>query len=157
MGRPVSQLAYFENEQLSDERRGSPRKKLRLNASGAGTPGDQTQVVVHDISETGLLLETSLMLAQGEQLDVIMPDTGARRVTVVWASGHYFGCEFAEPIAPAGASTVIRRGIDGLPKKGSPEAVSLAAFQLHQLSMAIARISSVLDRAIDQLSKHQMN
>ena len=113
-------------------------------------PGDQ--VIVHEISETGLLLESSLPLAQGEQLDVIMPDGGARQIKIVWACGCYFGGEF-EGHGTALEVRSVSSGMDALPKKGSPEAVALAAFQLHELSMAIERIASVLDRAIYQLSK----
>jgi hypothetical protein len=112
----------------------------------------EAQAVIHEISETGLLLESSLPLAQGERLDVIMPDRGARQVKIVWACGRYFGGEF-EGHGTALEVRPVSSCMDALPKKGSPEAVALAAFQLHELSMAIERISSVLDRAIYQLSK----
>jgi hypothetical protein len=143
----VSVLAYL------DERRGSSRKSLRLTASAPGASGDLTQVVVHEISETGLLLEGTLTLTQGEELEVVLPRQGARRVNVAWFSGRFFGCQFAEPLPPPGSGAAIASGTDALPKKGSQEAVSLAAVQLRQLSMAIERISRVLDRAIEQLSE----
>ncbi len=152
MGPGVPQFAYLESEQ--DERRNSPRKKLRLNTSGA-TASDQAQVVVHDISETGLLLESPLKLARGEELDVLLPDLGTRPVTVAWASGQFFGCEFVEVVPADAADEGTGRGLDARPEKGSPEAIARASYQLEELSQAIARMSSVLDRAIHQLSKRE--
>jgi hypothetical protein len=148
----VPQFGYLETSPASDE---GQRKTLRLTASGTAAADDRTQVVVHDVSETGLLLECWLDLSQGEELDVVLPQLGVRRVTVAWASGRFFGCQFADMVAPESASAAAPSGMDELPNKGSPEAVSLASVQLHELSMAIERISRVLDRAMDQLSKRE--
>ena len=149
----MAQLAYLHIEAFPGERRGSPRKRIRLETSGRSPDRDRTQVIVHDVSNTGLLLESSAELSRGEELDVILPLVGTRRVTVAWASGRFFGCEFADdiPAGPEAAAGAPR--LNALPDRGSPEAVSLAAVQLHELSMAIERISKVLDRAMNQLSR----
>lgn len=148
----VAQLAYLECGTAAGEPRGSPRKTLRLSTDHSGAT-DSAQVIVHDISETGLLLETALELGEGEAIDVVLPGLGERRVTVAWSSGRFFGCQLAEYDTNAAGSFAERAGMDALPSKGSPEAVSLAAHQLHELSQAIERISCVLDRAMDQLGK----
>jgi hypothetical protein len=54
-------VAYFEDLPLLDRRR-SVRRALHLGASAAGEP-----VVIHDLSLTGALIETSLRLTIGEQ------------------------------------------------------------------------------------------
>ena len=152
----MSQFAYLEREDADGEPGNEPRKRLRLSPHDMNAPGDQAQLIVHEISDSGLLLESTLPLVEGEQLDVVMPHEGARRVTIVWACGRYFGCRFAG----AGTASAVKpsaapAGMDALPKKGSEEAVALAQVQLHELSMAIERITGVIDRAINQLSKRE--
>jgi hypothetical protein len=151
-GLAVAQVAYLESGPILDERRRSPRT-LRLSAKGETGHGEEAQVVVHDISDTGLLLESKVKLEQGEELEVILPQLGARRLTVAWASGRFFGCEFAAALPADAVEPQPKNGMDAIPKQGSPEAVSMAAVQLHELSLAIERISNVLDRAMTQLSK----
>jgi PilZ domain-containing protein len=149
----VSQFAYLESQQIVDERRSSPRKKLRFGARAASASGNATEVIVHDISATGLLIEGALGLSRGEQFDVFLPRQQMIRATVVWASGRFFGCQFVDPIPAQGAKAARSKNVGALPKRGSPEALSLAASQLRELSLAIDRIGWVLDRAIFQLSK----
>jgi hypothetical protein len=149
----VSQFAFLESEAHHGEHSDRPRKRLRLSAHDLGLPGDQAELFVHEMSDTGLLLECSLPLEDGEQLDLITPDKGTRQITIVWSCGRYFACNFAELETASRAATA--KGMDALPEKGSPEAVSLAQCQLHELSMAIERITGVVDRAINQLSKRE--
>jgi hypothetical protein len=145
----VAQFAYLEVRPPGDEHSGA-RKALILKGATACEPGSQAQVTIDDLTDRGLLLEGALSLSEGEELEVIMPREGTRRVKVAWAGGRFFGCRFVEDVA---ATPPAPAGMDALPNKGSPEAVSLAAVQLHDLSLAIERISRVLDRAMDQLSK----
>ena len=149
----MPQLAYLESAALDGPQIPS-RRKLKLSSSKIAS-AEQAQVVIHDISETGLLLECSLEITAGEQIEVMMPQLGARCLFVAWTSGRYLGCEFIDSSGPAGKSIPRAPDIRALPKRASPEAVSLAAFQLQELSMAVERISKVLERAIDQLSKRK--
>lgn len=147
----VAQFAYLESQHNLHERRSSSRKKLRLGTTAATASAHETKVIVRDVSATGLLIEGALELSRGEQLDVLLPNRGSRRAIVAWTSGCFFGCQFVEPVGADGAKGA--KNVAALPKKGSPEALSLAAFQLRELSLAIDRIGWVLDRAIFQLSK----
>ena len=149
----VSQFAYLEGQHILEEPTSSPRKTLRLDTDPGSPSPDEIRVIVHDVSATGLLVEGALELSTGEQLDVLLPGQGTRQATVAWASGRFFGCQFVEPIPPGGTKGASSRNVAALPKKGSPEAVSLAAYQLRELSLAIDRIGWVLDQAIFQLSK----
>jgi len=84
--------------------RRTTRRGLMLHTSGsgpAGEPGTEANVTVHNISETGMLLETDLSLAQGETLSLELPLAGVVEAEVVWASGRLFGCAFAASLSAA--------------------------------------------------------
>jgi hypothetical protein len=87
-------------------RRASPRRKLRLGSTiGAG---DQ-DVMIRDLSATGVLIQTSAKLEPFDDLEVDLPEVGATQAFLVWHSGEYFGCEFARPIPRAAISAALLR------------------------------------------------
>jgi DNA-binding XRE family transcriptional regulator len=63
---------------------------MRLNVSGKTRDGQSSDVLIHDLSTTGIL-----------------PRTGVRHIEVVWASGTFFGCRFLEPVPPAAVSAAL--------------------------------------------------
>lgn len=79
----------------------APRRALRLEALGALPSGDTADVLVHNISATGLLIECQATLATGERLEVELPHAGPTSAEVVWTSGNYVGCRFDDPISSA--------------------------------------------------------
>lgn len=87
-------------------RRTSQRRKLRLGST-IGTVGHD--VVIHDLSSTGALLQTSAKLEPFDDLDIDLPEVGPTHAFVVWNSGEYFGCEFASPIPKAAISAALLR------------------------------------------------
>jgi transcriptional regulator with XRE-family HTH domain len=91
----------------------APRRTLRLEAQGELASGAAAGVLVHNISATGLLLETDAALAVGEVLEVDLPQAGATRTTVVWTSDRLFGCRFDAPISPGALSAAQLRGAVG--------------------------------------------
>jgi len=97
----MSLRANLETEPRTGERRSAPRRKLRLQAEGAIPSAGDTQVVIHDISEEGLLIESPLPLTDGEVLEVLIPEAGTAQAEVSWTSGHFYGCKFSEPISTA--------------------------------------------------------
>lgn len=90
----------------SRNRRGAPRRQLSL---GVVLPQTGDEVVIHDLSTTGILIETSADLATFEQLHLDLPELGSTVATVLWNSGHYFGCEFHAPIPQAAISAALLR------------------------------------------------
>lgn len=86
----------------------NPRRTLRLEAVGE-TAGGHTAVTIHNISSTGLLLETTVALAEGEAIDVDLPHNGRTRAHVIWASGAFHGCAFDTPITRAALSAAQLR------------------------------------------------
>ena len=93
-------------------RRTSQRRKLRLGST-IGTAGHD--VVIHDLSSTGALLQTSARLEPFDDLDIDLPEVGATHAFVVWNSGEYFGCEFARPIPKAAISAALLHNPIGTP------------------------------------------
>jgi transcriptional regulator with XRE-family HTH domain len=93
--------AHLEQRRRAVESRVGPRRKLRLAAPGASGSGTPMNVVVHDLSETGLLLQTSGQLSVGERIEVVLPHAGPTEANVVWASNEFFGCRFEKRISRA--------------------------------------------------------
>lgn len=91
------------------ENRKEVRRRLHLHASGSANGGTGLSVLIHDMSESGLLLQTEGRLPLGERFEVILPLVGARWASVVWASGDFLGCQFEEPIGRAALSAAELR------------------------------------------------
>ena len=79
----------------------APRRMLHLEARGATAAGEATDVVIHNISLDGLLLESPTALEPGESIVIDLPEAGAVGASVVWTSGDLFGCRFDHPLSPA--------------------------------------------------------
>lgn len=77
------------------------RRRLRLEVHGALASGGATKVLVHNVSVTGLLLESPVPLAIDERIAVELPQAGPTWAKVVWTSGNLFGCQFEAPISAA--------------------------------------------------------
>jgi hypothetical protein len=149
----MSLRAHLEAEPKTGERRSSPRRKLRLEAEGVSATAGDTQVVIHDLSEDGLLVESAVALAEGDVLDVVLPEAGTAHAEVAWASDRFFGCKFNRPISTAAVSAALLRS----PGPGQPnqEATERALIELEALSFAIKRVTKAVDQAIDRLTKRQ--
>jgi transcriptional regulator with XRE-family HTH domain len=101
--------AHFEEPaQAAGMPRGA-RRTLRFETTGEFPAGSAAGVRVHNISATGLLLETAAVLAEGEDIAIDLPLAGLCQARVVWSSDCYYGCRFAEPLAQATLSAVELR------------------------------------------------
>jgi len=98
-------LARLERVE-SRNRRSAPRRQLSL---GAMLPATGDEAIILDLSTTGILIETKADLATFEQLQLELTEAGAVVATVIWNSGHYFGCEFHQPIPQAAISAALLR------------------------------------------------
>src|SRR3546814_15903908 len=74
---------------------------------------DGANVMIHNISATGLLIETGLTLGVGDRIEIGLPHAGATAIEVIWESGPLFGCRFGRPITPATPSAAQLRGAVG--------------------------------------------
>ena len=89
---------------LSEDSRGSVRRNLRLSLS-ISSPDSWSRALIHDLSETGLMIETAAPLAVGEIISFALPDGETAEARIVWKKGNRHGCEFLTPI-PAGAVSI---------------------------------------------------
>ncbi len=105
--------AYIEKNGHVRSKRQSVRRKLRLQLQGTRPSGAEVEVLVHNISATGLLLEGELALAPGEWIDIALPHAGATRAKAIWTSGPLCGCQFDNPISPATLSAAQLRAVVG--------------------------------------------
>ena len=106
----------------ADAQRSAPRRALWLETSGffadAGPDGLEANVTIHNISAAGLLLETGLTLAEGEQLALDLPEAGPVIATVVWHSERLYGCAFANPLSNAALAAAQLQGFaPGVPTR----------------------------------------
>lgn len=100
--------AQLDAKAARSTQRGAARRKLRLPAQGAAR-STAANVLILDVSTTGLLLETASDLAKGETIEVDIPEAAGTRAVVKWTSGRLFGCEFAKPISAAAVSAALLR------------------------------------------------
>ena len=87
-------------------RRGWKRRRLSLDSTIQAT---RANVVIHDLSSTGLLIETAADLAVLDDLEIRLPEVGFTPASVIWNSGRYFGCQFKETISQAAISAALLR------------------------------------------------
>ncbi len=92
-----------------------PRRILHLEAEGALPSGARTNVRVHNVSTTGLLLESTIRLAIGERIEIDLPHAAATWARVIWTSDDLSGCQFEEPITPAVLSAAQLRSVPDTP------------------------------------------
>ena len=101
------------------QQRSAPRRALWLETSGFFAGTGEANVTIHNISADGLLLETGLVLAEGEQLALDLPEAGAVIATVMWRSERLYGCAFARPLGPAALAAAQLQGFaPGVPGAG---------------------------------------
>ena len=101
------------------------RRELRLETRGE-LAGEATNVIVHNISETGLLVETGQPLMVGEWFTLTLPEAGPAEAEVIWASGKLHGCRFARPVGPAALSASQLRAAVAPARADDPPAAQAA-------------------------------
>lgn len=147
----MSLLAHLEPSDSTANRRASARRTLRLQALGTTSSQSAAQVTIHDLSLTGLLIETSADLAAGERIDVEVPEAGLTEAKVVWSSGRFFGCKFKRPIPPAALSSAILRS-PAYPADENTDQVANTLLELQTLRTQVRQMTERLGEVIDQLA-----
>jgi hypothetical protein len=145
----MSLLAHLEPERATSERRLSARRKLRLELEPQGSAG--SRVVIHDLSEQGMLLETDARLVDGETVDLVIPGAGSAEAAVIWNSGRYFGCRFENPLTSAAVSAALLRSPPSLDEERK-RAIYNALAELQSLAKVVEQITDQVERAIGKIS-----
>lgn len=124
--------AHLEQAAAGIGQRAATRRALRLEASGLAPDGVEANVTIHNISAAGLLIETALDLAAGEQLALDLPEAGVVTAAVVWRSERLYGCAFEQTLGPAALAAVQLQGFahrvgePGRPAAPAPTGTSAA-------------------------------
>jgi len=106
--RPLQ--AEISQDLLSQDSRGAVRRTLRLVVLTSVTQSGWSTASIHDLSESGLKIETAARLAVEEVIVVDLPIIGTVEARVVWKRGSAFGCEFLSPISKAAVSAALLQG-----------------------------------------------
>jgi hypothetical protein len=112
--------AQLEAERGPSNRRRSPRRRLRLEVETSAHDGP-ANAIVHDLSNSGFLLQTLAELAPSEELQMNLPEAGKRSAIVVWRSNQLYGCRFDEPVSSAAISAAILKAAPQTASLLSPE------------------------------------
>ena len=120
----------IERQRSPHGRRASARLRLNLEVAGGAVAGEGTKVLIHNLSSTGLLMETEADLAPGNKVVVALPEAGDVAATVVWQSESLFGCRFDQPLGRAALGAAQLR--NPLPRDLQP-AERLAEPDPHEL------------------------
>ena len=91
-------LERGSTQAIPEDARQTERRALFLEASGRLPGGLEANVLIHNISPAGLLLETEMVLAAEEKLVLDLPEVGAVRAAIVWHSGVLYGCAFEQKL-----------------------------------------------------------
>ncbi|MFL6800167.1 MAG: PilZ domain-containing protein [Sphingomicrobium sp.] len=140
-------LAQFEAWTDAGDRRGADRRPLRLAITATLPQNPELAASIHDLSETGFLLETRTQLAADQQFQIFLPLAGAVEARVVWTSAHFYGCQFREPVARAAVSAALLKSVPLAPAANAEPHPDLIS-QLRDMNARIEQIGSDLDRAI---------
>ncbi len=102
--------AVLEQQDGAVDTRATSRRSLKLAIRSQLPAAGELQVVIHNISRTGLLIEAAeASLAVGDELVLEVPEAGPVASTVVWESGRFFGCKFRNAISQAAVSSALLR------------------------------------------------
>lgn len=91
-------LAELQTEDQNLPARSAVRRQLRLHVPAVAGP-TASRVLVHNISTTGLLVESDKALSLSELVEVELPELGMTNARVVWSSDGFYGCQFETPVA----------------------------------------------------------
>jgi DNA-binding XRE family transcriptional regulator len=120
--------AHLGSPTLTGSQRSAPRRALRLETSGLAPDGGETNVTIHNISAAGLLIETALDLARGEELALHLPEAGIVTSTIMWRSERLYGCAFERALSPAALAAAQLQGLapGAPPATGFPLPVNMS-------------------------------
>jgi hypothetical protein len=71
--------------------------------------GDPVDVVVLDLSRSGVRIMTDARLSVGQEISIGLAGAGVTRAFVTWARNGEYGCAFERPIAPEDEAAAFSR------------------------------------------------
>jgi PilZ domain len=101
-------VAQLRTERDEADQRGSARRTLNLRV-GSQYLDAEALVLIHNLSQNGILIETLAPLQLGETIEVAMPRIGPTPARIVRADGDHYGCRFLSPISRGAVSAALLR------------------------------------------------
>lgn len=98
--------AHFEDLPLDPQHPRAPRRRLRLESEGSTASGQTARVMIHNVSATGLLIESPVILTEDESIVLALPQVGSASAQVVWMSETFYGCRFDTPLSASALSAL---------------------------------------------------
>lgn len=132
------------------DKRADVRWPIRLEVPEALGEGP-VDVVVHDISTAGMLIETSSKLKLGQVLLLSLPEAGSVSARVVWQDEPLFGCRFDEALPQAAVSATRLRST--MRSNGRPIDQAAAAQDPEMLPARLRRLRRERGFSRETLSK----
>lgn len=105
----MAELARLRTIETTRDARGSVRRKLRLQVGVPSLGSPDSTATIHDLSNDGLLIETTANLSIGDVFEVDLPEAALRMAEVVWKDDRLFGCRIVEAITPGVVSAALLR------------------------------------------------
>ena len=126
----MAMTVYLNEVPRSAGKGRASRRQLRLPLHGSKATGAEIEALVHNISATGMLVESGAPLEIGEVIEVNLPHSGKTATKVIWTSGRLAGCQFEMPISPATLSAAQLRSVvvEGEPDAQNRPAASAESF-----------------------------
>ncbi|MEE4207683.1 MAG: PilZ domain-containing protein [Parvularcula sp.] len=81
-----------------EDRRTEPRYRVRLPVTPADLGHETLRIAIHEVSATGLMLQSETDLHHGAVLILELPGTERKIARVVWAGGRFYGVKFRRPL-----------------------------------------------------------
>lgn len=103
-------VAHLSEGSAAEQRR-TTRRTLRLQVAGTSSEGVAAPMIIHDLSATGLLVQTEDGPPVGEKLHIELFDAERHPAKVVWSSGRFIGCKFDRPLPQAVISAALLRSV----------------------------------------------
>lgn len=83
------------------DERDSSRYRLMATAMGRSRSAGELPITLHNVSETGLLIEAETSLQVGSFILIALSGEAEVSAKVVWSSGAYHGAQFDRPMSPS--------------------------------------------------------
>lgn len=99
-------LADIHDPAPQAEARGAARRTLELAVASSGG-----NALIHNLSQTGLLIQTAAALAVGDRIEIDLPEVGPTPAHVIWTQREFVGCEFAAPVSRAAVSAALLKAV----------------------------------------------
>jgi len=90
------------------ERRWRVKHDVAIDVPDAGVPRNQV-VTVRNLSENGLLVESTAPLPVGSTFSFTLADAGETSAEVVWQKGSLHGCRFHVPLPKSAVNAAVLR------------------------------------------------